>query len=70
VVPNVFARQYEMTTLQLLPYYRAEVLEVTKDAAKYNYYMASQFRVLYFGAGTGTFTLPAKKQCRCDLLTG
>jgi SAM-dependent methyltransferase len=55
-----------MTTLTLQPYSGAEVLEVMKEAKKYNYYLASQidrhlqpqFKVLDFGAGAGTFTLP------------
>ena len=55
-----------MTTFRLQPYSGTEVLEVMKEAKKYNYYLASQidrhlqpkFKVLDFGAGAGTFTFP------------
>jgi len=55
-----------MTDLRLQPYSGTEVLEVMKEAKKYNHYLASQidrhlqpkFKVLDFGAGSGTFTLP------------
>src|SRR5271170_7644848 len=55
-----------MTNLRLRPYSGTEVLEVMKEAKKYNNYLASQiarhlqpkFKVLDFGSGAGTFTLP------------